>query len=347
MFTDEMWAKDVNARGGLLGRKVELTFVDNKSNAEAAAAIYERFIQQNFDFIFEDSGSVIVTRESTLAEQHKRLFLAPNGFARSIYKRGYKYVFYTGAAVSEDLNIGLANLLASLPPASRPKTIGYVTVENIGFVALTKGVQELLKPLNLTPVLDITYPTNINDATPLVSNVKQKAPEIIFQTGLYNDTVLFVRAAAQQSMKAKLVAIGIAAAGQSQFVPSVGADVVEGMVFATGWDPRLKTHQNQEFVKGFQGEKGFVPPYTAAHAFARWQILEQAINATKSLDNEVLRNHIASATFRTVIGEVRYNAEGYRSPADTVVIQFQKGNPVIVWPKSDATGSLIYPMPGS
>ena len=52
VFADELWEKQINARGGLLGRRVELTILDNKSNADAAVAIYDRFIQSKHYFIF-------------------------------------------------------------------------------------------------------------------------------------------------------------------------------------------------------------------------------------------------------------------------------------------------------
>lgn len=343
MWTDELWERQVNARGGLLGRKVELTFLDNKSNADAAVAIYDRFIQGNYDFIFENSGSIVVQRESTLAEQHKKLFLVPNGFAKALYERGYKYIFFTGSAVSEDLNIGIVRLLQALPEARRPKSIAYVTVENIAFTAMTKGLQEMLKPLKLTTTLDITYPANINDATPLISNLKQKGADIIFQTGLVNDTIMFARAAAQQDLKAKMLAIGLTAGAQQNFLPSVGTAALEGMVYSAGWDPRIKTRQNQEFVKAYTEAKGFEPIYNAAHGYARWQIFEQAVNATKSLNQDVLRNYIASNTFQTVLGPIKYNSKGYVTPTDTIVTQFQGGKRVIVWPKEEATGTLAYP----
>ncbi|MFN0299300.1 MAG: amino acid ABC transporter substrate-binding protein [Burkholderiales bacterium] len=345
MWADEVWEKQINARGGLLGRKVELTFLDNKSNADAAVAIYDRFIQGKYDFIFEDSGSIVVQRESTLAEQHKKLFLVPNGFARSLYERGYKYIFYTGAALSEDVNLGVFKMLETLPEAQRPKSIAYVTVENIAFTAMTKGLQEMLKPLKLATALDITYPTNLNDATPLVSNLKQKGADVVFQTGLVNDTTLFARAVAQQDLKYKMLAIGLTAGAQPNFLPSVGAATLEGMVYAAGWVPSLKTHQNAEFVKAYTEAKGFEPTYNAAQGYARWQIFEQAVNATKSIDNDVLRDYIAANTFQTVQGPIKYNSKGYVTPTDTVVTQFQGGKRVIVWPKEEATGKLIYPKP--
>lgn len=344
MNADQLWEKEVNARGGLLGRKVAMTFLDNKSNPETAVAIYERLLQDNHDFIFENGGSLVVQRESTLAEQRQKLFLVPNGFARALYLRGYKYIFYTGAAVSEDLNIGLIKLIQALPADQRPKSIGYVTVENIAFTSTTKGVQELVKPLNLETRLDITYPPNIADVTPLITNLKQRSPDIVFQTGLVNDTFLFARAIAQQDLRSKMIVIGITAGAQPNFLPAVGK-VSEGMIYSTAWEPRLRTKGNAEFVRAYTQAYVVPPIYNAAQAYARWQILEDSVRATKSLDQKVLRDHIAKSRFDTVVGPIDYKDKGYSVPADTVVTQFQNGERVIVWPPDQATGKFIYPRP--
>jgi branched-chain amino acid transport system substrate-binding protein len=344
MNADQLWEKEINARGGLLGRKVVMTFVDNKSNPETAVAIYERMLQDNQDFIFEDSGSLLVQRESTLAEQRQKLFLVPNGFARALYQRGYKYIFNTGAAVSEDLNIGLIKLIQSLPEAQRPKSIGYVTVENIAFTSTTKGMQELAKSLNLETVLDVTYPPSLADATPLIANLKQRAPDIVFQTGLVNDTFLFARAIAQQDLHSKVIAIGLTSGALPNFVQAVGK-VSEGMVYSAGWEPRLRTHGNEQFVRAYTQAYGVPPIYNAANGYARWQIFEQAVNATKSLDQKVLRDYIASHRFDTVVGPIEYTDKGYSIPKDTVVTQFQNGERVVVWPPEQATGKFIYPRP--
>lgn len=344
-WADELWEKQINAKGGLLGRKVEITFVDNKSNPDQANAIYEKMVQENYDFIFENSGSLLVQRESTLAEQRKRLFLAPNGFARSLYERGYKYLFYTGAALSEDMNIGIKRLYDTIPADRRPKTISYVAVENIAFTAAVKGAKDIFQPLGLSGLLDITYPASLNDATPIISNLKQKNADIVYQAGLVNDTVLFARAAAQQDLKYKSMVIGLTAGAQPNFIPSLGAQAVEGMIYATGWDASLKTPGNTEFVKEYTAARKVEPIYNAAQAYTRWQIFEQAVNATKSLDNDVLREHLLKNTFQTVQGTFKFNEKGYMVPEDTVVTQFQGGKRVIVWPKSAATGTFVYPKP--
>lgn len=343
MWADQLWEKEINARGGLLGRKVEMTFVDNKSNPEDAVAIYQRLLNDKSDFIFENAGSLIVQRELTLAEQRHKLFLAANGFARSLYQRGYKYLFYTGNAVSEDLNIGLAKLLELMPEATRPKTVAFVTLENIAFTSLTKGFQEMMQPMHLDTVLDITYPPNLSDATPLVNNLQQKSPDAVFQTGLVNDTVLFARAAAQQNLRPKLLSIGLTAGAQPNFLSSVGETAAEGMVYSSAWEPSMKTTHNKEFVEGYQKAQGVLPVYNGAQGYARWQIFEQAVNATKSFDDNVLRDYLLSHSFDTVVGTIKYNSIGYSPANDTTVTQFHDGKRVVIWPKEQKTGEFVYP----
>lgn len=342
MLADKVWESDVNASGGLLGRKVELTFRDNRSSPDDAVSIYQRFLQERFDFVFENGGSFIVQRESTLAEQQGKLFLSPNGFARSLYERGYKYLFYTGAALSEDLNIGLVHLLKTLPAEQLPKTVGYVAIDNIAFTSTIRGLKQLLEPMKIEGVADLIYPPNINDATPLVENLAQKSPDFVYQIGLNNDTLLFARAMKQQGLKPKLTAISLVAGSEPNFLSTFG-DTVEGMVYTSPWEPQLKTKDNQKFVKEYEAANGKAPTYNAAQAYARWQIFEQAVNATKSLNDAKLRDYIAQGEFDTVVGKISYKGKGYSVPADTIITQIQNGKKVVVWPKNEAEGHFIYP----
>lgn len=342
MLADKVWEEEVNARGGLLGRKVEMTFRDNRSNPDDGVSIFQRFQQGGYDFVFEDSGAFMVQRESTLAEQQQMLFLSPNGFARSLYERGYKYLFFTGAAVAEDLNIGAVRLLEAMKEADRPKSVAYVSIENIAFTSTTKGMQEFVKPMKMASVLDVTYPPNINDATPIVDNIKQKNPDMVYHAGLNNDSLLFARAMKQQGFKTRLIMISQVAGAQPNFLTTFG-DSVEGMIYASPWEPQVKTTGNAAFLAAYQKANSTLPTYNAAQAYARWQILEAAVNATKSLDHKVLRDYIAKAEFDTVVGKIKYNEKGYSVPQDTIVTQVQKGQKVVVWPKDQATGALVYP----
>ena len=282
--------------------------------------------------------------KSTLAEQYKKLMLAPAGFARALYERGYKYTFFTGNCLSDNVATGYAKMLESLPDATKPKSIAYATLQNIAFTAATRGAQQDTKPLDMKMLLDLTYPPSINDATPMISDIKQASPDLVFQTGMSGDTVMFVRAAKEQGLSYKLLSIGYTAASLPNFLGIVG-DAAEGAVYATGWEPEAKLGHNAEFVAAYEKEYGTIPTYNSANGYARWEILEQLVNETKSLDQTVLRDKLAGGTFETVNGTIKYSGKKcYSVPDSTLVVQFQHGKRVIVWPKEQATGSLIYPI---
>jgi ABC-type branched-subunit amino acid transport system substrate-binding protein len=86
-----------------------------------------------------------------------------------------------------------------------------------------------------------------------------------------------------------------------------------------------------------------LPTYNAAQGYARWQIFEQAVEATKSFDDNVLRDDLLSQRFDTVVGSIKYNSKGYVAATDTIVTQFQHNKRVVVWPNDQKTGDLIYP----
>ena len=316
--------------------------MDNKSNTETGVSIYQRMLQGGYDFVFEDGGSALVQRESTLAEQYKKLSLAPAGFAKALYDRGYKYLFFTGNCLADNVTIGFIRMLEAMPPEQRPKSIGYATLQNIAFTAVTRGAQDASKAMNLNTLVNLTYPPSINDATPLINDMQQSKPDVVFQSGMSNDTVMFVRAAKEQNLKSKLTAISYTAAALPNFLDIVG-DAAELDVYSTGWEPEVKFPGNPEFVANYIKTYGFRPTYNAANGYARWQILEQAVNATKSLDQTVLRDYIASHSFETVNGTLKFGQDGYVVPDSTLVVQFQHGKRVIVWPKDQANGTLELP----
>jgi branched-chain amino acid transport system substrate-binding protein len=154
--------------------------------------------------------------------------------------------------------------------------------------------------------------------------------------------VLFARAAAQQNLYPKLMVIGLTAGAQPNFLSSVG-DAADDMVYSSPWEPSLTTTHNREFVEGYEKAQGIPPTYNAAQGYARWQIFEQAVNATKSFDDNVLRDYLLSHSFDTVVGTIKYNPKGYSAATDTIVTQFQHGKRVVVWPPDQKTGALIYP----
>lgn len=337
----KLWEKEVNERGGLLGRPVQLEYLDNKSDPDTAVSVYQKLVQQGVDFAIEAGGSGIAQRTSTIAEQSGKLFLTV-GTARVLFERGYKNIFLAAPAVSEESTYSLFEALKAMPPDQRPKTIAYVTLDSPSYAGGVQGLQQLLKPLNIREVLNITYPPSINDATPFVQNLKDSKAELVYQNGNTNDTVLFIRAIKQQGLEAKMLVVSLVAASLPNFYEMVG-DAAEQVVYHGLWEPEAKTKGIAEFVNAYREFYGTDPNYLSACAYSSLQIIEQAVNATISLDQAVLRDYVAKNEFVTVVGTLKYNDQGYPAPKSLPLVQWQKGKRVLIAPQDQATGQLIYP----
>jgi branched-chain amino acid transport system substrate-binding protein len=335
-----LWTKQVNAKGGILGRQVQLVMRDDKSDPATAVSLYQDFVQQGVDFAFSISGSSIVQQVSTVCEQRQMLCLAPSGFAKSMYQRKYSYLFFTGRALGADLDAGFVEMLNAMAADQRPRSIAYATVDNISYTSEADAVKQ---SLHLQVVADITYPPSLNDATAIVQNIKKANPDIVFLTGIENDSVLFIRGAAQQGLAPKLFKVSQVAAALPDYLQTVGAAAGNQTIYTVGWDPSAKYPGSAQFVKDYRSMFGVDPTYNGAQTFAAMELLQQAISGAKTTDNHKLRDYVASHSFATVVGTLKFNDQGYTPPQGILVIQFQNGKPVIIWPKDQANGQLIYP----
>jgi branched-chain amino acid transport system substrate-binding protein len=136
------------------------------------------------------------------------------------------------------------------------------------------------------------------------------------------------------------------AGGLQDYLQTVGSAGNE-TIYTVGWDPIAKFPNSAQFVKDYHAANNVDPTYLGAQTFAAMQVLEQSVNAAKTTDNTKLRNYVASHSYATVVGTLKFNSQGYTPPMGVLVLQFQAGKRVIIWPKGQATGSVIYPRQGS
>lgn len=119
----DLWAKLVNAKGGLLGRPVEIIVSDNKSDTETALSQLERFINVNkVDLLFGTFSSKLTFPTSTIAEQARMVYPIPSGGALRIWERGFKYIFFFQPAAVEYAGLSAVETIKHyVAPADRPK----------------------------------------------------------------------------------------------------------------------------------------------------------------------------------------------------------------------------------
>ncbi len=160
----EAWAKIVNDKGGLLGRRVELKILDDQSNADRVVADYEQLIgQDEVDLVFGPFSSRLVIPSARVAEEYGMLFVEPAGAAPEVFEQGFKNLFYAAPAVANDHYNYLAEHILALPAARRPKTVAVAAMDDPFAQGTAYGLRDKLKAGGLSIVVDEVYPPNTTD----------------------------------------------------------------------------------------------------------------------------------------------------------------------------------------
>ena len=346
----DIFVDKLNAEGGLLGRPVEWVVFDDESAPENAAAIYERLItEEEVDLLMGPYGTGAITAGMNVAERYGYVF--PHHTASLTYAYTYDKHFplwYTGLHP----NITTNNLLLDALETSDnpPQTIGFVINQFPGskFMAYGQegsdegGAVKVAEERGYEVVLDVDFPTNINDWGPIAAQVRDADPDYIYLGGLGLNANGLLEA---------LQAINYQPKGLFILWPAPGpllalGDTAEGVMSVTLFEehaPFLAYPGADEMIEKFgaaAGEAGL--GYTAVEtqasvSWAAWQVLTTAVIETGSLDQDTLADWLHNNTVETVIGPVNFDATNQNYGPDLQKIkQIQNGEWLVVYPEEFA-----------
>jgi branched-chain amino acid transport system substrate-binding protein len=250
---------------------------------------------------------------------------------------------------------------AALTAKKKLQTVAIVGGDN-EFAALTnEGARENAKRKGLKIVYDKTYPPNTTDYTPILRAVQATNPDMVFFASYPNETAGIIRAAREIGLKTEVFGGTMIGLGFSSIKKQLGPllnGVVGFELYAAektvnfpGVDAFLKTYQSRAAKEGVDELGFYLPPF----AYAQMEILGQAVEKVGSLDQKKLIDYVRSTSFKTVVGDVKFAANGewevgrpmyvqYRGVKGNELDQFRKPGPsVIISPKSLQSGELITP----
>jgi branched-chain amino acid transport system substrate-binding protein len=347
----QLWQEEVNAKGGILGRPVRMIIYDDKSDATTAVSLYERLITvDKVDILLGGYPSGTIGPVSTIAEQYKKIMLTAGACTSSLYQRGYKYIFSTLAVPDYAHAKTFFDWIKTLPENMKPKTMALIYPDYIWSKAVANGAKYYANEIGIEIVFEEAYPMDIKDFTPLLTRLIEKTPDVIFDPTFLSLAVMEVRTLNELGYIPKAYWIGVAPWHPS--FPKMLGSLAEGIMTTCHWHPDAPYPGSKDFAKRFYerwGDKAW--DYCGA-AYAALQVIEKAITATGTLDNEVLRDYIATHDFETVLGTI--NFKPYKDPwggtieglawKEGLLTQIQNGENVIVFPPELATNKPIYPM---
>ncbi|MFL6796710.1 MAG: amino acid ABC transporter substrate-binding protein [Xanthobacteraceae bacterium] len=358
----ELWRDDVNAKGGLMGRPVELVYYDDQSNPNNVPGIYTKLISvDKVDLLLGPYATNMVAPAMPVLMQNQKMTISLLGVN---INRQFNYPRYFSMVPGGDegtlaFSRGWFEVASAQNP--KPRTVALVAADAEFGKTACDGARENARKGGFQIVYDKSYPPGTPDMVPIMRAVQATNAELVFACSYPPDTVGIVRAANEIGLNAKMFGgamIGLLATPiKMQLGPlSNGLTIMESFIPA----PTLNFPGLREMLDKYQAKApslgidplgyGFTP-----FAYAAGQVLAQAVEATRSLDHAKLAEYIHTNSFSTVAGEIAYGTDGEWKKSRQFFTQFQgiTGNDinqfrdtthqVIVWPAEYKTGDIIYP----
>ena len=358
----KIWEEETNAKGGLLGRPVKLVYYDDQSNPSLVPGIYTKLLDvDKVDLVVSSYGTNLVVPAMPVAISHNRLFFGLFALAANDQFHYPKYfsMLPFGPEPVKTFAEGYFDLAAAQNP--KPKTVAIVATDAEFQHKAAESARQHAKRTGIEVVYDRAYPPTTVDFTPIVRAVQAGRPEMVYISSYPSDTVGILRSIGEIGLDTKMLGGGLAGLQAAAIKMQLGeaANLVSNVDL---WEPveTMKFPGVMDFIKKYQARAPaegvdllgyFLPPF----AYSELQILGQAVEATKSLDEEKLAQYMHTHPFKTIEGDIAFGPDGEWTEARPIWVQYHdiKGHDVeqfrepktvtILAPDKYKTGKMIYP----
>jgi branched-chain amino acid transport system substrate-binding protein len=362
LLAQKIWEEDINAKGGLLGRPVKLVYYDDQTNPASVPGLYQKLLDiDKVDIVIGGYGTNLLAPTMPVVIQKKKMLIGLFGMAvnSEFNYPNYFSMIPLGPTPKSAATKGFFQAAVAQNP--KPETVAIVAADAEFPINGSEGARENIKAAGLKIVYDRRYPPATTDFTPIVRAIQATNPDIVAIFSYPPDSVGMVRAVNELGFKPKMIGGGMVGLQATAIKMQLGP-LLNGFINYDFWLPieKMNFPGVAEFMKRYQARasaEGVDPLgyYIAPWGYAQLQVLEQAVAATKSLDDDKLADYIRATTFKTVVGDVRFGRQGEWEQERVLQVQFQhiKGNDigqfkdistqVVVTPPEYKSGDVIYP----
>ena len=358
----ELWKEDVNAKGGLIGRPVELVYYADQSQPAQVPGIYSKLLDvDKVDLVVSSYATNQIAPAMPIVMQRNLVFMAlfGTGVNDNFNYDKYFQILPNGKETRLAPSLGFLETAMTMEP--KPQTIALVAADAEYAQTVIAGARESVKRLGLKVVYDRTYPPTSVDYTPIVRAIQATNPDVVFVASYPPDSVGIVRASNEIGFKPKMFGGGMIGLAFSPIKQQLGP-LLNGIVAYDVYQPEptmnfpgiadfLKRYQARAPAAGVDPLGYYLPPYS----YAEMQILAQAVNAVGSLDHAKIAAYIHATKFSTIVGDVKFADNGEWEKSRVLFVQYQNivgndieqfrrpGKVVILYPPEYRSGQFIYP----
>lgn len=362
LISMEIWRDDVNAKGGILGRRVEFVYYDDQTSPATIPGIYNKLLDvDKVDLVVSGYGTNVIAPAMPIAMQRKLLLMGLFGLnvnSKFKYDR-YFQIMPAGPDPSIGWSQGYFEVAMGLNP--KPTTIALVGADVEYSAMALQGARAHAKRLGLKVVYDRSYPEKTVDFSPILRAIQATNPDLVYAAPYPPDSAGIVRAAHEVGLKTRMFGGGLVGPQFAALKTQLGP-LLNGMVNYEFYVPDVSRQfpSLQIFLQKYQARAAkegvdplgfYLPPY----AYAMMQVLEQAIAKVGSLDQEKLAAHIHKAEFETFVGKIRFAQNGEWAQSRVMMVQFngiagndveqfrQPGKVTVLYPREYRTGDVKAP----
>ena len=358
----QVWEDDINAKGGLLGRPVKLVYYDDQSNPSQVPGIYAKLVDvDKVDLIVSGYASTQIAAAMPVAIQKKKLFVSlfGTGVNDTFHYNKYFSMIPNGPTPKPAFTRGFFKVAEVQKP--KPETIAIAMADAEFGRNACEGAEQNAKTSGFKILYNKAYPPSTTDFSPIIRAVQALNPDLFVVCSYPLDTVGIVKSMHEIGFTPKMWGGAMVGLQATVFKTQLGP-MLNGVVNFETWLPvksmefpgaleLLKKYQERAKAAGTDPLGYYMPVW----AYAYLQVLGDSIAATKSLNDDVLADYLHKTTFKTVVGDVKFNQDGEWSVERTLAAQFQniKGNTiddfrdlkteVIIYPPQFKSGEVIYP----
>ena len=333
--------------------KLAVKYYDDESTPARGAQLAERLIQQDgVTFMLGPYSSGLTKAIAPVTEKYKIPMVEGNGASRSLFNKGYKYLFAV-LSTSEQYLAEAINLAAEQAKADGKSPADLtvaLAVENDPFsLDIRAGVVDMVNMYGMKLVVDDKLPRELNDMTATLTKVKALKPDLLVVSGHSKGAALAARQVEQQQVNVPMIALTHCESAAVHDAEKFGT-AAENFLCATQWSEKM-SYADQwfgsagDYAKTFEAEFGYVPPYQAAESTASVLVYANAIERANSFDTDAVRDALAATEIQTFYGNVKFDETGKNIAKPMALRQIQGGEYKVVAPINWAEASLVHPRP--
>jgi branched-chain amino acid transport system substrate-binding protein len=345
----------INARGGIkVGNKtykLKIIYYDDESTPARGAQLAERLVNQDgVKFMLGPYSSGLTKAIAPVTEKLKVPMVEANGASRSLFNKGYKYLFAV-LSTSEKYLASAITLLAERAKAlgKKPRDMKIaMTFQNDPFsLDVRAGVIADAKKYGMKIVIDDKLPPELNDMTATLRKVKVLKPDLLVVSGHSKGAALAIRQIA--AMKVNVPMLAMTQCDSAQIIKKYGKKA-EYTLCASQWAPSLTYNDKlfgtaADFAKEFKKKYGYAPPYQSAESAAAVEVYANAFTRAGSLDPKKVRDALAKTDMQTFYGNIKFDKAGKNIAKPMVLFQVQDGKYKVVAPTRWASAKFRHPTP--